>query len=102
MGPARDTSNRSEPVLRLNALNDRSWLLLSRALFACLGVVIVSTFLHYGLTYDEEVGRFYGRHILSWYTSFFKDRNALAYYDLYLYGGFFETIAQLTFSLVRK
>ena len=28
-------------------------------------------------------------------STFFKDQSALGYYDLHLYGGFFEAISQL-------
>jgi len=71
-------------------------------LFAFLVLVVCSTFLHYGLTYDEVVGRVYGRDIIKWYLSFFKDQSALNYYNLYLYGGFFEAFAQLTAYIARR
>src|SRR6266480_3313221 len=87
---------------RLNGRNHRPWLFLSAGLFVFLGVAIFSTFLHYGLTYDEQVGRVYGRYIIKWYSTLFKERGALDYYDLYLYGGFFETIAQLIVSISQR
>ena len=34
--------------------------------------------------------------------TFFQDRSALSYYDLHLYGGFFEAISQLVVSICRK
>ena len=64
--------------------------------------IILATFLDYGLTYDEGVGSWYGRLVLKWYASFFKDQSALGYYDLHLYGGFFEATAQAIVSLTRK
>ena len=82
--------NRREEIRQFNATSDRLWLFLSRGLFVCLGLIILATFLDYGLTYDEEVGSWYGRMVLKWYASFFKDQSALGYYDLHLYGGFFE------------
>ena len=75
---------------------------MSRGLFVCLGLIILATFLDYGLTYDEGVGSWYGRLVLKWYASFFKDQSALGYYDLHLYGGFFEATAQAIVSLTRK
>jgi hypothetical protein len=94
--------NRREEIRQLNATSDRLWLFLSRGLFVCLGLIILATFLDYGLTYDEEVSRWYGRMVLRWYSTFFQDRSALGYYDLHLYGGFFEAISQLAVSICRK
>ena len=94
--------NRREEIRQFNATSDRLWLFLSRGLFVCLGLIILATFLDYGLTYDEEVSRWYGRMVLRWYSTFFKDQSALGYYDLHLYGGFFEAISQLAVSICRK
>ena len=74
-------------VRRLNSLSDRTWKSLSSGLFVCIGLAICLTFLDYGLTYDEGLGSWYGRLVLKWYASFFKDQSALGYYDLHLYGG---------------
>ena len=86
----------------MNCVSEKRWVFLSYGLFLCLGLVIVTTFLDYGLTYDEEVAKWYGRFILRWYSTFFQDRSALGYYDLHLYGGFFEAISQLAVSICRK
>lgn len=75
---------------------------LSYGLFLCLGLTILLTFLDYGLTYDEETGRFYGYSVLRWYSTFFKDKGALNYSNLYLYGGFFEAIAQATANITQR
>ena len=89
-------------VRRLNSLSDRTWKSLSSGLFVCIGLAICLTFLDYGLTYDEAVGSWYGRLVLKWYASFFKDQSALGFWDLYLYGGFFEATTQAIVSLTRK
>jgi len=94
--------NRREEIRQLNATSDRLWLFLSRGLFVCLGLIILATFLDYGLTYDEEVSRWYGRMVLRWYSTFFQDRSALGYYDLHLYGGFFEAISQLAVEHMQQ
>ena len=94
--------NRREEIRQFNANSDKLWLFFSRGLFICLGSIILATFLDYGLTYDEGVGSWYGRLVLKWYASFFKDQSALGYYDLHLYGGFFEATAQAIVSLTRK
>ena len=94
--------NRPEEIRQFNANSDKLWLFFSRGLFICLGSIILATFLDYGLTYDERFGSGYGRLVLKWYASFFKDQSALGYYDLHLYGGFFEATAQAIVSLTRK
>ncbi|HST24330.1 MAG TPA: glycosyltransferase family 39 protein [Blastocatellia bacterium] len=81
-------------------MKDKHWRYLSYALFLIVLIFILVTFLDYGLTADEEVQRIYGDHILSWYTSFFRDRSALSYLNLHLYGGFFEVVAQLAARIV--
>lgn len=65
----------------------------SVALFALLGIFILFTFRHYGISNDEEVQHVYGRLLLDFYASGFTDRAAFAYRNLYLYGGFFDLIA---------
>ena len=64
--------NRREEIRQFNATSDRLWLFLSRGLFVCLGLIILATFLDYGLTYDEEVSRWYGRMVLKWYPPSLK------------------------------
>ena len=76
-------------------MSDRHWQWLSYILLACVSVLILVTFLDYGLTWDEEVQRNYGELVLHWYGSLFRDRSALSYQNLNLYGAFFEVIAQL-------
>lgn len=86
---------RKSASFKIANISDRHWRYLSRVLFLSVLILILATFLDYGLTADEEVQRIYGDHILSWYSSFFHDRAALSYLNLNLYGGFFEVIAQL-------
>lgn len=82
--------------------NDRHWEFLSRGLLIILALVILTTFLDYGLTFDEEFGKTYGQYVVRWYSSFFRDRSALGYYNLHLYGGFFEAVLQLATSVTKK
>ena len=65
----------------------------SIALFALLGLFILATFRHYGISNDEEVQHVYGRLLLDFYASGFSDQAAFSYRNLYLYGGFFDLIA---------
>jgi hypothetical protein len=76
-------------------MSDRHWQWLSYVLLACVSILILATFRDYGLTWDEEVQRNYGESVLRWYGSLFRDRSALNYLNLNLYGAFFEVVAQL-------
>ena len=81
-------------------MSDKHWRYLTYALFLIVLILILSTFLDYGLTADEELQRVYGDYVISWYSSFFRDRSALSYFNLNLYGGFFEVIAQLASRII--
>lgn len=76
-------------------MHHRFWQRLTYGLLLCLLFLIAFTFLDYGLTWDEEIQKTYGEHVLNWYASFFQDRQALAFANLYFYGAFFEMLAQL-------
>ena len=76
-------------------IDDQHWKGLSCILLISIFAVICATFLDYGLTWDEDAQRTYGDFVLKWYSSFFQDRSALNFLNLYLYGGFFEAVAQL-------
>jgi len=47
-----------------------------------------------GMTWDEPWHLEYGNLVLAWFRSGFKDRSAMEYRDLYLYGGLFDLPAQ--------
>jgi len=75
-------------------MNKKSGFLIAAFLFSIFFIICL-TFRDYGLTWDEEVQKTYGDMILSWFRSFFQNRAALHYKDLFYYGGFFDVIAQL-------
>src|SRR5580704_7742447 len=67
-----------------------------RAMLGVLGitlVIILCTFRHYGITWDEELQSQYGLAIVDYYTSLFADRRFAEIYNLYLYGGMFDGLA---------
>src|SRR5262245_45250126 len=76
-------------------LLSQSWKALTCLLFLLYLIVILCTFLDYGITWDEYLQSTYGDYIIRWYTSFFADRSALTYKNLEYYGGFFDVIGQL-------
>ena len=69
--------------------------ILAAALFAALGLSVVLTFRDYGISWDEGVQNTYGVKLLSFYSSGFRDRSAMAYLNLFYYGGFFDIVAAL-------
>src|SRR5271154_5681496 len=58
-------------------------------------VIILGTFRHYGITWDEELQSQYGLAIVDYYTSFLADRRFAEIYNLYLYGGMFDGLASV-------
>jgi hypothetical protein len=73
----------------------KRWLLATACLLLAYGAVGLSTFLDYGITFDEHWHAIYGDDILRWYTSGFQEDRALTNRNLSLYGGFFDVLAQL-------
>ena len=63
-----------------------------------LGAVLF-LFRDFGVTWDEPNQSQYGKYILQYYESFFRDRNALNFLDAYLYGGLFDSVAALLMRL---
>lgn len=60
----------------------------------CFSVSILSgLYKDFAISQDEILQNEYGKKVISFYTSFFKDKSSFKYGDLYLYGGFYETIA---------
>jgi hypothetical protein len=74
---------------------DRRWRIAAALGLGALAVVMIATARDYGLTWDEEFHRIYGDYVIAWFTSGFRDRSALQFANLYLYGGFFDVLAQL-------
>ncbi|MGE3622416.1 MAG: glycosyltransferase family 39 protein [Bdellovibrionales bacterium] len=60
-----------------------------------VAVIILLTFRHYGITWDEELQSQYGLAIVDYYLSFFKDDRYAEIYNLYLYGGMFDGLASI-------
>jgi len=71
------------------------WNSLAYILFIVFFIVILLTFPDYGITWDERVQNQYGKLVVKFYSSFFRNREATNYGDLYLYGGLFDSMAYL-------
>ena len=63
-------------------------------LLLLLLTIVVLTFRDYGITWDEEIQSRYGETLLRWYRTLGRDNTATHFGNLYLYGGFFETLAE--------
>lgn len=68
---------------------------LARLALLAVTVMVVLTYQDYGITNDEEVQNVYGIKLLSFYSSWFQDRSAFEYLDLYRYGGLFDLTAAI-------
>ena len=61
---------------------------------ALYAVLAATTFLDYGITWDEQNLDSYGRLLVRWYATWGRDAEASHWGDHYLYGGLFELMAQ--------
>lgn len=79
------------------ALSSSSHVFRDLAMAALLGaaVLVALTFTDYGITNDEEVQNVYGHKLLAFYTTWFQDRSAFDYIDLFRYGGLFDLTAAI-------
>ena len=69
------------------------WNTLSLSVVLVGVVLVLSTFRDYGVTWDEDVHNWYGNFVLDYYLSFFGDKTALHWRDLYNYGAVFDMAA---------
>lgn len=67
---------------------------LSNALLLLLLVLLICS-TQFGITLDELYHRIYGEHIVNFYESGFQNIAALSYENIFLYGGFFDTLCAL-------
>jgi hypothetical protein len=73
--------------------DEASWNRLSFAVIALGTALVLLTFRDYGVTWDEDAHNWYGNFVLDYYLSFFGDKTALHWRDLYNYGAIFDTVA---------
>ena len=82
---ARDSRARSD--------KEAPWDSRSLAVVIVATALVLATFRDYGVTWDEDAHNWYGNFVLDYYLSFFGDKTALHWRDLYNYGAVFDTIA---------
>lgn len=73
----------------------RPWRHAGVALFALAAIVIAATFRDYGVTFDDHFHDTYGKAVLRHYLSGFTDREALEYFNLWLYGAAFDVFSAI-------
>src|SRR5690348_7917295 len=69
------------------------WARLSFVVVVTGAALVLLTFRDYGVTWDEDVHNWYGNFVLEYYLSFFGDKTALHWRDLYNYGAVFDMVA---------
>ena len=69
------------------------WNRLSFGVVVLGAALVLLTFRDYGVTWDEDVHNWYGNFVLDYYLSFFGDKTALHWRDLYNYGAVFDMVA---------
>lgn len=72
----------------------------SIVLLASVMILVLATFRSYAITNDEWIQHRYGELIVAYYRSGFTDRSLFDLYNLYLYGGLFDTTAVLLSHVV--
>ncbi|MDE1900337.1 MAG: glycosyltransferase family 39 protein [Alphaproteobacteria bacterium] len=75
--------------------NEKLYRYAAWGIFALIFALILCTFRDYGITWDEELQSQYGRAVVDYYASFFKDQSYDQIFNLYLYGGMFDGLASV-------
>src|SRR5580704_1571875 len=80
---------------RLRGHDQKFYRLAAQILLCITAVIVLLTFRHYGITWDEELQSQYGLAVVDYYASFFKDQRFTEIFNLYLYGGMFDGLASV-------
>jgi len=95
-GPNKQTGLSIEKVPFLGIFAIENWA--KKGLIAILAIyagVIFWTFGDYGITPDEGHHIAYGESVVLWYTTGFQERSIFTWADVWLYGGFYDTVVHL-------
>jgi hypothetical protein len=71
------------------------WRAVGLVVFTSVAAAALTTFRDYGLTWDELFQAAYSEKIAAWFSSGFKNREALEYGNLRYYGGFADVLGWL-------
>jgi hypothetical protein len=75
--------------------HEHRWEVIGLGLLVAIAVLMLATVSDYGLSWDAEFHVTYGEYVLAWFESGFQDKRALSYKNSYVYGAFFDVLAQL-------
>jgi hypothetical protein len=78
---------------RTRSAQEASWDRLFLTVVIVAVALVLVTFRDYGVTWDEDAHNWYGNFVLDYYLSFFGNKTALHWRDLYNYGAAFDTMA---------
>ncbi len=79
----------------LTQLPEKTYRRAAHIFLGLLAAIVLLTFRHYGVSWDEEIQSQYGQAIYDYYASLFVDRRYAEIFNLYLYGGMFDGLAAL-------
>ena len=71
---------------------ETGWRAVGLIVFASVAAAALATFRDYGLTWDEIAQATYGEKVAAWFTSGFRNHEALGYRNLTYYGGFADML----------
>ena len=74
-------------------IEEKTYRRAAQLLLVFLAIIVVLTFRHYGISWDEEVQSQYGQAVYDYYNSGFVDHRYNQIYNLYIYGGMFDGLA---------
>lgn len=94
VAPSETTDASGGETRRSARETERTFRLVTAAVLVALLGVMLATVLDYGMTADEPVQNRYGHRLVRWYATLGQDRSAVEQHDTWLYGGFFELVAQ--------
>jgi asparagine N-glycosylation enzyme membrane subunit Stt3 len=80
-------------------MGDAYWPRSSSIRLAGVCVIIFGTVLDYGLTWDEKSQMRIGEAVLRYYRSYFHDGSMMHSGNLFLFGGFFDSLAHLAVEI---
>lgn len=80
------------------ALDTHKYRYIGIGILSFMAVIVLLTFRHYGVTWDEELQSQYGQAVVDYYASGFKDLRFQEIFNLYLYGGTFDGLASVVDS----
>ena len=74
---------------------EKTFRYIAQAFILTMLVVVLFTFRHYGVSWDEELQSQYGQAIVDYYLSLGHDDHYAEIFNLYIYGGTFDGVASL-------